>query len=85
VDVLKIDTEGADMAVLRGANDTLAKRGVRFVYSEFFNDGRGTNLKELIEFLEPLGFRFIATHTDNVIPENGDIFVCANALFFRYR
>jgi FkbM family methyltransferase len=35
VDVLKIDTEGADMAVLRGARETLAIRGVRFVSGRY--------------------------------------------------
>jgi FkbM family methyltransferase len=36
IDVLKTDTEGADLAVLRGAEDMLAKGSISFVYTEFF-------------------------------------------------
>jgi FkbM family methyltransferase len=83
IDVLKIDAEGAEMAILRGAGRTLSARGVRFVYCEFFNDGRGTSLRALLDFLEPRDFRLVATSTENVARENGHIFACANALFFR--
>jgi len=83
IDVIKLDAEGAEMAILRGGEETIATRGVRFVYCEFFNDGRGTSLPALLDFLGAYGFRLIATYTEHVVRENGHIFACANALFVR--
>jgi FkbM family methyltransferase len=91
VDVLKIDTEGAESAVLRGAEAMLAGGSISFVYTEFFhfNGGKhGTSLQQVAEFLRPFGFQFIATYTefvlagrDNCLAEGEEFFTCSNALF----
>jgi FkbM family methyltransferase len=85
IDVLKIDTEGFDLSVMRGAAGKLARREVRFVYTEF-NDifeqpGRtGGALFPICDFLYPLGFRFVAAFTDYIVTE-GEFFGVHNALF----
>ena len=91
IDVLKTDTEGADLAVLRGAKGMLATGSISFVYTEFFHfySGKhGTSLQQVAEFLRPFGFHFIATYTDFVwvkgddfLAEGDDFFTCSNALF----
>jgi FkbM family methyltransferase len=84
IDVLKIDTEGFDLSVLRGASDMLARGGVKFVFTEFFqfdHEGKGTSLTQVADLLLPLGYSFIATYSDNVVIEEKRLFVCANVLF----
>jgi FkbM family methyltransferase len=84
IDVLKTDTEGADLAVLRGAENMLASGSVRFVYTEFFHfyGGKpGTSLQQVADFLRPFGFHFIATYTEFVLVEVDGFFTCSNALF----
>jgi FkbM family methyltransferase len=85
VDVLKIDTEGFDLEVLKGA-DTLLKRGaISFVYFEF-NDiqpdenSAGGALAPIDEFLRHYEYRFIASYTDYIVT-NGDLFAVSNALY----
>jgi FkbM family methyltransferase len=85
IDVLKTDTEGGDLSVLRGASKMLSAGKVRFVYTEFFDmlmkpNVSGSGLVPIAEYLFPSGFRFVATYTDSVDP-NGTVFVVANALF----
>jgi FkbM family methyltransferase len=85
VDLLKIDTEGTDLDVLRGGERLLRDRRIRFVVTEF-NDlkerqgARGGALVPIADFLYPFGFRLIASYTEQVFPE-GDLFVVSNALF----
>jgi FkbM family methyltransferase len=85
VDVLKIDTEGYDLNVIKGAQGMLREGRVRYIYTEF-NDlfpksgTEGGALLPIAEYLATFGFRYVATYTDFVLPE-GDMFVCANALF----
>jgi FkbM family methyltransferase len=79
IDVLKTDTEGNDLAVLRGAREMLKR--TRFVYSEFFHfhkSDRGTSLVETADFLRDFGFEFSATYIGDV----GTKFY-ADALFVR--
>jgi FkbM family methyltransferase len=85
VDVLKIDTEGHEMAVLQGASQMLVKQRVRFIYVEFNTmlpkpGTTGGALLPISELLEPLGFRFVATYAEYMIP-TADLFVTSNALF----
>jgi FkbM family methyltransferase len=85
VDVLKIDTEGHEMAVLHGASQMLAMQRVRFIYVEFNTmlpkpGTTGGALLPISELLEPLGFRFVATYAEYMIPTE-DLFVTSNALF----
>jgi FkbM family methyltransferase len=85
VDVLKIDTEGHDLAVLQGARQMLAKGAIKFVYVEF-NDLQpktgtsGGALCPMDEFLRRFGFRFIASYNDYIVAE-GELFAVSNALF----
>jgi FkbM family methyltransferase len=85
IDLLKVDTEGFDLFVLRGAERMLREGRVRFVYVEF-NDlfakdnATGGALVPIAEYLEPFGFAYLCTYTDFVLYE-GKVSVCANALF----
>jgi FkbM family methyltransferase len=85
IDVLKLDTEGADLSVMKGAVRKLSNGRVGYVYTEF-NDLQprqgvsGGALTPIAELLAPFGFRYVATYTDFVLPE-GEMYVCANALF----
>jgi len=87
IDVLKVDTEGHDLAVLRGARRMLAERRVRFVYVEFNTmlpkaGATGGALMPIGEILEPAGFRFVASYPEHMMT-TGELFVVSNALFFR--
>jgi FkbM family methyltransferase len=85
IDVLKVDTEGCDLDVLRGATLALKSRKISFVYTEF-NDiferaGRtGGALAPICGFLQPFGFRFVTCYTDDVVAD-GEFFAVHNALF----
>ncbi len=85
IDVLKLDTEGADLLVLQGGKRMLSEGRIRFIYTEFNDltprDGtKGGSLVPIADFIAPFGFRFVATYTDYIVPEK-DMFVCSNALF----
>jgi FkbM family methyltransferase len=84
--LLKIDTEGHEAAVLDGARETLARRGVRFVFLEFETvapvaDATGGALAPCAERLEPLGFRLVATYPVNMVDQR-PLYASFNALFF---
>ena len=72
IDLLKIDTEGFDLAVLEGASETLRRREVNFVYCEFHHLLRRESaaqlgsLIEVAEFLNDHNYRFLTTYTDSV-------------------
>ncbi len=87
IDVLKIDTEGHDLAVLQGAERMLAEHRVRFVYVEFntmlpVRGSTGGALIPISEILESQGFRFVASYPEYMIT-SGDFFATSNALFVR--
>jgi FkbM family methyltransferase len=85
IDVLKIDTEGCDLDVLKGAVEKFRSRKIKIVYTEF-NDivervGRtGGALAPISAFLDPFGIRFVTSYTDYVVAE-GELFGVHNALF----
>ena len=85
IDVLKVDTEGFDLEVLKGAISMLAQQAIKFIYFEF-NDIKsrsGTSGGAIIpidQLIRPHGYRFIATYNDYVIPE-GELFLVSNALY----
>ena len=83
IDVLKIDTEGYDLEVLRGAKQMLSV--TRFVYTEFFDFEEpypgAPSLTDILQFLRPLGFRFIATYTESVTDDR----TCSNILLQRFQ
>jgi FkbM family methyltransferase len=85
IDVLKVDTEGFDLQVLRGAERMLEQNRIGFVYVEFndLESREGTTggaLVPISSYLSKYGLRYIATYTDFILPDKGP-FVCANALF----
>jgi FkbM family methyltransferase len=87
IDVLKIDTEGHELAVLEGASAMFAADRVRFVYVEFNTllpkaGASGGALMPISKILEPLGFRFVGSYAEFMIT-TGDLFVTSNALFVR--
>jgi FkbM family methyltransferase len=88
VDLLKSDTEGFDIDVLRGASTALAAHKIDFIYTEFHhlrppqasNGARALgSLYELADLLCSLGYRFITTYTDSVY--DADDMGTYNALF----
>jgi FkbM family methyltransferase len=85
IDVLKVDTEGFDLHVLRGAGKMLEQNCVGFIYVEFneLEPRQGTiggALMPISNYLSKFEFRYIATYVDFVLPDKG-AFLCANALF----
>ena len=87
IDILKIDTEGADIKVLKGATGMLGKGAIGMVLFEF-NDfvpregSFGGSLVEIAQFLSGFGIRFLATYTVYVDGKEG-IFVVADCLAVR--
>lgn len=85
IDVLKIDTEGFDLFVIKGAGRMLRERRIAFILTEY-NDlhvksgTTGGALLPIAEYLSSFGYRFVTSYTDYVLPQH-DMFVCANALF----
>lgn len=76
IDLLKIDVEGAELQVLRGAADKLSREQVSFVYAEFhlFSDGQSsgsgtgghTAFNNLTRLMETYHMRPLSIYTDNV-------------------
>jgi hypothetical protein len=87
IDVLKIDAEGFDLEVLKGADAMLKRGAISFVYFEF-NDIQpdensvGGALAPIDEFLRRYQYRFIASYNDYIATwEEGDLFAVSNALY----
>ena len=72
IDLLKIDTEGYDLAVLQGASETLRRKEIKFVYFEFHHllprqaTSQLGSLISIAEFLDRFDFRFLTIYTDSV-------------------
>jgi FkbM family methyltransferase len=87
IDLLKIDTEGYDLEVLKGSIGVLSAGLIKFIYVEF-NDihpilgVKGGALAPICELLHPYGFQFISSYTDYVVTE-GELFAVCNALLGR--
>jgi FkbM family methyltransferase len=85
IDVLKVDTEGFDSEVIRGAVKLMSAGSIRFIYFEFneiiSSEGIfGGALGPIAEFIGAHGYRFIATYNDYLVYE-GKMFGVSNALF----
>jgi FkbM family methyltransferase len=81
---LKIDTEGFELSVLKGASRMLQEARVRFISCEFAisDAGKVSSVAELLPLLEKSGYVLLSTYLDYVIPE-GSFFANGNALFLR--
>ena len=65
IDYLKIDTEGSDLAVLRGAEPLLAQDRVALVEAEVGMSPDNTHhvpIAEVVGFLEPRGYRLFGIY-----------------------
>jgi FkbM family methyltransferase len=85
IDLLKIEAEGLDLAVLQGGNLMLQKQAVKFVLVEFNyllpREGVvGGALMPCEDLLGPFGFRFVAAYND-YISTAGEMFPVSKALF----
>lgn len=84
VNLLKVDAEGSDHAVLLGARGLLAERRVDFVACEFNGLGGGPeamgSLSPIADLLGAHGLRFVASYND-YIDTDGPFFAVSNALF----
>ena len=60
IDFLKIDVEGHELEVLKGATNMLAKGGIRFIQFEYGGCNIDTKvlLKDFFEFFQPLPYTF---------------------------
>jgi FkbM family methyltransferase len=85
IDVLKIDTEGSELFVIKGATRMLRERRITFILTEY-NDllpkpgTTGGSLLPIAEYLSSFGYRYVASYTDRVFHQK-EMFVSANALF----
>ena len=85
IDVLKIDTEGFELEVIKGAANLLETGAIRFVYLEFNDVQPGENaaggaLGPVAQLLREYGVRFVASYNDYIVSE-GQFFNVSNALF----
>ena len=85
IDFLKIDTEGADLDVLRGGSRVMSKNGIGFIFAECgfdLSDQRHTSFFDLYSYLHERGFNFLGLY--NVHQSNGRLYFC-DALFMSSR
>lgn len=87
IDLLKIDTEGSELQVLKGAENLLRAGSVRFVFVEFNTfipkvGNTGGALLPIAEYLRKFGYEYMVTYTDYV-QQDRQLWVNANALFAR--
>jgi len=70
VDLLKIDTEGNEEAVLHGSLDQLERGSIEFVFCECEFTRRADephgDFRAILELLEPLGYRVVSFYTAGV-------------------
>lgn len=87
IGLLKIDTEGHDLSVLRGATAMLAAGKIGFVLTEFNRlDGEDGStigsLNAIATLLRGHGYAFICSYIDDIVQRERP-FVVGNALFVR--
>lgn len=83
IDLLKIDTEGADFLVLKGAQNMLQKGGVALVYLEVFLKPLMSNqgsLVDVLQFMDDLGYSLVNFYDHRY--RNGRL-VLTNLMFAR--
>lgn len=77
IDVLKIDSEGAELDILRGSTEMLKSKFVRFIQVEYggtYKDA-GITFMEVIEFVSSFGYKVYELINDKLSPITADTFV----------
>ena len=90
VDIIKTDTEGHDLSVLRGASKMLTQGNVSAIYIEvgFYREDAGhTEFCDVLEYLKGVGFQFFGLYDqDSIVFIAHPVqprFPWSNALFLR--
>jgi hypothetical protein len=84
IDVLKTDTEGYDLEVLKGAESLLNQGRIHFVYSEVTfapENKQNTQFFPVYEFLTHKGFRFLGLYETYALHFYREKLSFCNALF----
>jgi len=84
IDILKTDTEGYDLEVLRGASELLAGQRIGYVYIEVTfmpNDRQHTAFAPVMDLLTIHGYRFLGLYETYPLHFFEDSSVYCNALF----
>lgn len=84
IDILKTDTEGYDLEVLRGATGMLARQRVVFVYTEVTflpHNPKQTAFGSVFDFLSGHGYRFLGLYETYPLHHFDEPCVFCNALF----
>jgi FkbM family methyltransferase len=84
IDILKTDTEGYDLEVLKGAIEQLKNRKIKFVLSEVTfipSDIYHSQFKAIFEYLDAEGFRFYGLYETNYHHGHHRGIMYSNALF----
>jgi FkbM family methyltransferase len=88
IDVLKIDTEGFELEVLRGGAELLSVGAIRFIYAELnfsSEDTRHVTFFALYEFLRSENFRFLGLYDTSPLHYYPEEIAFCNALFVNTR
>jgi FkbM family methyltransferase len=85
IDLLKIDTEGFDLEVLKGATELMRSGCIRFILTEYYRptpspDTTQGALSELASYLAAWNFEFVTSYTEHIDPAKR-YFGAHNALF----
>lgn len=86
IDLLKIDTEGHDLSVLRGATRALEAPGARCIYVEVTfseTNPQNTPFAQVFSHLEPMGYRFMGLYEMDYFQINPWERSFCNALFWK--
>jgi len=69
-DLLKIDVEGAEMKVLKGAEMILKQKGIKFIEVEHADhiEVTGYKFQDIIDYLQPFGYAPFHFDGENFIP-----------------
>lgn len=83
IDLLKIDTEGFDIEVLKGAEATLLRGEVKFIFTEvgFADEPRHVPLPLMMDHLQARNFSFAGLYDQNWTMHEPATLLYANALF----
>lgn len=85
IDLLKIDTEGYELEVLRGANNLLSTGAINAIICEVAlssKNKRNTQLNDLIVYLDNYGYYFVSLYDSNIDSYKEGI-AWSNALFIK--